>query len=836
MLTCADKRRVLDATASARGRQYGYRWTGGAAGTCIEGDTTLNPVMRCPGRYQIEVTDRRNGCIATDTVSVLNDNELPRIVPIADTTLDCLYRSIELTGGDTSDADVAFMWTLAGSEDPLPESAPATISVAAAGAYRFQLTNTRTGCENEFTVDVGANLTEPEVEAGPADTFRCSLDSLQLMGEVMANDASDLQFSWRSRTGFLIDDATTLTPTVFQADEYYLTVLNPRNRCSATDSVTLSRDAAAPEVDAGPDLFITCARTQVRAMGVISTVSGGGVITWTDPAGEAAGLLGIETPEISTPGTFQLNVLDPRSGCSGADILEVLPDTLPPVATIDRPDGNVLNCYTPEVRLVATLSSGEGPLTYTWRREAFRLGDSSEFSAGVPGGYSLTVAQTGNGCTATDSITLFADLKPPVVAIQAPDALTCLEDSVLLSAAASEVGVNYVWLDSNDRALGTGTSVWVDEGGRAALTALRERNGCRDTADVIVPVDRTPPNIRLATPQPLNCERTTVLLSGTGSDRGGDYRATWTDPQGEVFPAAEAYSYEAERAGAYLFTLTNLGSGCVSVDSLRVVLDATAIEGLAYEAVGPSCPEVNTGEVFIMGVEGGRGPFRYGIDGGALTDRLTYDGLPLGSYDIEVVGADGCSLVETFDLRRSDPNTLDAGGDTIVRLGDSLTLSFTTNFNSTAEVYWRRDGFTYPDSLLVGGTLTVRPNVSGSYELTVVGEDGCVARDAVFVEVDERIDFFVPTAFSPNGDGRNDLLRPFPGRQVTEVIAFEVYDRWGSQLYRTTATDDLLAGDWGWGGQVNGRAVTPQVVVWRFAFRTVDGRTLERRGEAILLR
>jgi gliding motility-associated-like protein len=67
---------------------------------------------------------------------------------------------------------------------------------------------------------------------------------------------------------------------------------------------------------------------------------------------------------------------------------------------------------------------------------------------------------------------------------------------------------------------------------------------------------------------------------------------------------------------------------------------------------------------------------------------------------------------------------------------------------------------------------------------------------------------YLPTAFSPNGDGRNDVLQLYtPLAQAAEVISFRVYDRYGGLLYETSGPLSAVQ----WDGRVNGQLVNPGV-------------------------
>jgi gliding motility-associated-like protein len=88
---------------------------------------------------------------------------------------------------------------------------------------------------------------------------------------------------------------------------------------------------------------------------------------------------------------------------------------------------------------------------------------------------------------------------------------------------------------------------------------------------------------------------------------------------------------------------------------------------------------------------------------------------------------------------------------------------------------------------------------------------------------------YVPTGFSPNHDGKNELLRPrFIG--IKKIFNFSVYNRWGQMIFSTNRQDD------GWDGTVNGKDQPVGTYVWTLKVEDVLGNIHEKKGTATLLR
>ncbi len=125
------------------------------------------------------------------------------------------------------------------------------------------------------------------------------------------------------------------------------------------------------------------------------------------------------------------------------------------------------------------------------------------------------------------------------------------------------------------------------------------------------------------------------------------------------------------------------------------------------------------------------------------------------------------------------------------------------------------------------------PQATTVYTLTVnSAEWPCSASTKEIVEV--FYDLAMPNAFTPNGDGRNDLFRIPPGIQVT-VIRFVVYDRWGARVFAVTNPDSGF--DTGWDGTSGGKPQPAGTYVWIIEyFNPLVRQVLMKKGTVELIR
>ena len=201
------------------------------------------------------------------------------------------------------------------------------------------------------------------------------------------------------------------------------------------------------------------------------------------------------------------------------------------------------------------------------------------------------------------------------------------------------------------------------------------QNGCRDTLTTEVTGDFVAPQVILREPPVLNCSREflpplTVREAPRALGSSGGGKAL----ENSAEPTADDYQVRGDEPGFYYLTVTNLDNGCVTTDSVELILEAVQIDGVEIEVDQPACVEDRDGSVEILNVTGGTAPFRYRLDNGLLTDRIFYDDLPLGRYLLEVIGEDGCATEITFNILPASEPFVFLPEDTLIRLGDSMSF------------------------------------------------------------------------------------------------------------------------------------------------------------------
>ena len=95
---------------------------------------------------------------------------------------------------------------------------------------------------------------------------------------------------------------------------------------------------------------------------------------------------------------------------------------------------------------------------------------------------------------------------------------------------------------------------------------------------------------------------------------------------------------------------------------------------------------------------------------------------------------------------------------------------------------------------------------------------------------------YVPTAFSPNDDGNNDVLQVFPTFDVDKIIVFQIFNRWGIMVFDAENFETTDAPQRSWNGKNNTGTYPPDVYVFHLMYSTRSGKIYEKTGDVTLLR
>lgn len=169
-----------------------------------------------------------------------------------------------------------------------------------------------------------------------------------------------------------------------------------------------------------------------------------------------------------------------------------------------------------------------------------------------------------------------------------------------------------------------------------------------------------------------------------------------------------------------------------------------------------------------------------------------------------------------------------------IQLGEKVqNIKPGLNSNRTVAYQWEaRDG-----SFLECPTcrsLSAQPTQNTVFILTVTDINGCQSIDSVQIEVLPVRQIYVPTAFSPNGDGVNDVFY-LQGKYEAKIIYLRIFDRWGNQVFQMqngVLNDPVF----GWKGQVTGNHMNTQAYLYTAEIEFADGIRKHLSGEIVAVK
>ncbi|MET0242063.1 MAG: T9SS type B sorting domain-containing protein, partial [Flavitalea sp.] len=177
------------------------------------------------------------------------------------------------------------------------------------------------------------------------------------------------------------------------------------------------------------------------------------------------------------------------------------------------------------------------------------------------------------------------------------------------------------------------------------------------------------------------------------------------------------------------------------------------------------------------------------------------------------------------------PVTVFAGNDTTVTVGQIMQFSATSNADEASRYNWS-PGTGLNNTLIANptGSYTNADQYTITYRVTVTTPDNCQGTDDITIKVFKTgADIFVPSAFTPNNDGKNDKIIPI-AVGIKQIRYFRVYNRWGQLVFSTSETGS------GWDGMIKGTLQPSSTFVFMVEGEDFNGKIVTKKGSFVLLR
>ncbi len=277
-----------------------------------------------------------------------------------------------------------------------------------------------------------------------------------------------------------------------------------------------------------------------------------------------------------------------------------------------------------------------------------------------------------------------------------------------------------------------------------------------------------------------------------------------------------------DQTTAYVVRVSSVGGGCSATDT--VIVRASFIDG-SLEMIGKDVFCIDNGDSAVLKVQPTNNIVWYRNDNAINgANQPTYRVSSSGNYYAQLRNAEGCTMKteeKAIVMDKAKPGITYPVAYAVTDLPLSLKAR-----QIGQQVLWN-------PLISLNNAQSFSPVFQAAseqlYTIEIKTLTECLTVDTQLVKIIKSIEIYVPTAFTPNGDGKNDLLRPHL-RGIKELRYFKVFNRWGQLLF--VGTNDQFA----WDGRFRGTPQQIQTVVWIAEGIGVDDRTYTRKGTSTLIR
>ncbi len=760
--------------SGAQGGQWSSSGSGFFSNTTATNSTyTLSAADIANGTVQLTLTTIGNGlCAATSDVVTITVNALPQVNVGAD-IVACTAAPVQLVANVANAPTVA--WITSGSGTFLDANALATLytpSAADSTAGSVVLTATTTGVEpcaavsDQLVITFGGGLA---ATAGD-DVVVCSTDPNIALNGAVAGTTTGI---WSTTgTGSFTPSATALDATYVPGPADFvignisliLSTTNNQGCAAGRDTLVVSYHVP-PTVDAGASVLLCGGLEDVQLNGLVQNAAS---VQWF------------------TTGTGSFS-----------------------------PAANVASAvYTPTTN------------------------DS------IAGGVYLILTGFGTGTCGNVSDSLFVDIGPTRIANAGVGQIICA-DGGAIQLNGSVIGV------SGGQWSTTGTGSFVPDNTSLTGTYVPSTTdlvfgelrfvlsttgnlGCPAANDTVVVSLQQQPTVNAG--QDINvCEATTAVQLG-GSFTGAT-GVQWSSNGAGVFlpnTADANASYQPGATDGQLGTvrmiLTTTGNGVCAAARDTVLLSfvnpLVADFTWSNACAGAQTQFTSTSTTSGAPIIGWNWDFSNGTTGSGPQAGTSFATQGQYTATLTVFAQNGCSssITRTVDVLQAPVAGFSINGDPFT----DTPIEFTDNsFGATGWQYDFGDG---------NGSLAAGPvheyTEAGQYIIvqTVSNANGCTDRDSLLISIAEKdiLPPKLPNAFSPNGDGVNDVF--FVRGGPFETIDLKIYNGWGELIFETTDPT------FGWDGTHDGKHAINGVYVYSVVATTVDGLLHDRTGKVTLVR
>lgn len=459
------------------------------------------------------------------------------------------------------------------------------------------------------------------------------------------------------------------------------------------------------------------------------------------------------------------------------------------------------------------VAAARGTIPYEYSIDGINFQAGNSFSGLAAGPYTVWAKDAAGKINST-AITINNTAGPQINATATPALCTDKEGTVSISGTGGTTpylfsidGTNYQKNGTfNNRASGNYTA-WI-----------KDANGCTASQPVVVLVTDnltfTPGN------NPTICEGDTTVFTCTSN--GNSFN--WSPALG-LRNASTLNPAATPGITTKYYVTASLGV-CTKKDSVTVFVNPAPLADAGNGTTicyGQSAQLNGAG-----GISYNWSPATY-LSNAAIADPEVVRPSSTMTYSLKVTDATGCTSIQPakVTITVTPPAKVFAGNDTAIVMNQPFVLQAVDINNSRFTQYQWSPAYGLSNSAVQNPVALLNENIT--YTVTATTPQGCSGMDAINIKVYRGPEIYVPNAFSPNGDGRNELLKAIPVG-IKEFKYFNVYNRWGQLIFSTKDASK------GWNGEVNHQQQGTGAFVWMAEGVDGKGNVIRRRGTVTLIR
>ncbi|MBC7552730.1 MAG: gliding motility-associated C-terminal domain-containing protein [Taibaiella sp.] len=726
------------------------------------------------------------GCLDTANITV---NPLP--ASIGGPTVVCVPATITIT-----DATSGGTWISASAGIASVTSGSGVVTGVSAGTTTMTYTLT-TGCYTTSTITVNP-LPVAGTISGP--TTVCVGATISLSETVTGGTWSTTNATATISSAGVVTGVSAGTDTV----KYAVT-----NSCGTIYATYIINVIAFPTAGTLSGPSSVC---EFASITLTPTITGG---TWSTSASSTAVVSGGVVTGVAA-GSVLISYAVSNS-CGTAYVTKSI--TVDPVPIV------VVTPALPDYCIGGNITlNAAGAVTYTWTPGAALSATTGATVVANPGStatYSVT-GTSSNGCFSTTTTTVVVH---PLPVLTMPNVTMCSGTSSILTVSGANT---YIWSPATTLSSSAGNSVIATPTDTITYNITgTDIYGCVNTTSVTVNVNPVPMAPAVTTPVKYCMTATAVPLTASGTS------LLWYNSATGGTGSTTAPAPSTAAVGNTNYYVTQTVNGCESPRSeILVIVNQNAITDFEYtihygctfdtviftnRSQYTSAQEWTFGDGSMMDTT--RNPVHYYLPAHVPTNYI----VKLHGYN-SICFDDSTIKILTLTPNPTPPPVITSiTADQTIEFGSSVQLEALG-----AYIYlWKPNDGTLNNPNINNPVAT--PTVTTTYVVVGYDKTGCIDSAKVTVTVNFNDVDNIPTGFTPNGDGQNDVFR-LSHLKYGKLVELSVYNRWGQLVFHTTDINK------GWDGSFEGAPQDMGVYNYLLITSHTDGKNTVYKGNITLLR